>query len=83
MNNSSVSANFKPDGSWVETETVIPVSELPAAVTAAINSKYPGSVISTAEKLEQPGDKLLYEATIKVNGKKKTVELKPDGSFAE
>ena len=83
LNGNGVSANFGMDGSWVETETVIKVAQLPVAVTNAITAKYPGAVITMAERLDAPGDKLLYEASIKVKGKKKTVELKPDGSFAE
>jgi polysaccharide deacetylase 2 family uncharacterized protein YibQ len=83
LNGTNVSANFGTDGSWVETETVIKVTDLPAAVTSAIKTKYPGATITMAEKLEQPGGKILYEAAIKVNGKKKSLELKPDGSFAK
>ena len=59
------------------------VTDLPAAVVAAINKNYPGAVITTAEKLEEPGDKLLYETVIKVKGKKKTLELNADGSLAK
>jgi len=81
MNNNSVSANFKSDGNWVETETVIPVADLPVAVSTSIKNKYSGSVISGAEKTEMPGNKLIYEVTITTNGKKKSVELKPDGSI--
>lgn len=83
LNGNNVSANFKTDGSWVETETEINVADMPAAVTAAITKKYPGATISMAEKTEQPGGKVLYETAIKVNGKKKSVELNPDGSFAK
>ena len=36
INDKSVSANFGIDGSWVETETVIKVSDLPVAVTARL-----------------------------------------------
>ena len=83
LNNNSVSANFGMDGSWVETESVIPESELPAAVKTAVSAKYPGAPITLAEKTEQPGNKILYEVTVKVNGKKKSVELKPDGTPGE
>jgi Putative beta-lactamase-inhibitor-like, PepSY-like len=83
LNNNAISANFKLDGSWVETESVIPVSDLPAVVSAAIKTKYPGAPITLAEKTEQPGNKILYEVTIKVNGKKKGIELNPDGSFVK
>lgn len=83
LNNTGVSANFKMDGSWVETETVIAVSELPAAISSAIKAKYPSASITLAEKTEQPGNKVLYEVTIMVNGKKKGIELNPDGSFVK
>lgn len=83
LNGNNVSANFGADGAWVETETVMKVTGLPAAVVDAIKKNYPGAVITTAEKLEEPGDKLLYETVIKVNGKKKTLELNADGSLAK
>jgi hypothetical protein len=79
LNNTSVSANFKDDGSWTETETTISSSELPAAVTNAVNKKYPGSVYGITEKIEKPGNKILYEVNITLNGKKKELELNPDG----
>jgi hypothetical protein len=83
MNNADVSANFNLDGTWVETETTIPSSELPAAVTNAVNTKYPGAVYERTEKIEKPGAKILYEVNITVNGKKKELELNPDGSMAK
>jgi hypothetical protein len=83
LNGNSVSANFGADGSWVETETEIKVSDLPAAVIDAIKKNYPGAVITVAEKLEEPGDKLLFETVIKVKGKKKTLEMNANGSVAK
>jgi hypothetical protein len=83
LNNKAISANFGMDGSWVETESGIPVSDLPAAVSAAIKAKYPGAPFTGAEKTEQPGNKVIYEVTIKVNGKKKGIEINPDGSFVK
>ena len=83
MNNADVSANFGLDGTWVETETTIPSSELPAAVTNTINTKYPESVYERTEKIEKPGGKILYEVNITVNGKKRELELNPDGSPAK
>ena len=83
LNGNNVSANFGTDGSWVETETAIKVTELPEAVVAAIKKNYPGAVITMAERLEEPGNKLLYETVIKMKGKKKTLEMKPDGSLAK
>lgn len=80
--NTSVSANFRLDGTWVETETTIPSSELPAAVTRAVNAKYPGAIYSLVEKIEKPG-KILYEVNIKVNGKKKELEMDGEGNIVE
>jgi len=83
LNGNSISANFSQDGTWVETESVIPESELPSAVKAAVGKKYPGAPITLAEKTEQPGNKILYEVSVKVNGKRKSVEMTPDGTIAE
>ena len=83
MNNTDVSANFGLDGSWVETETTIPASELPTAVSSAVNTKYPGAVYGRTEKIEKPGDKILYEVNFTLNGKKKELELTPDGIIAK
>jgi uncharacterized membrane protein YkoI len=82
LNNTAVSANFGTDGSWKETETTISAAELPAAVTRAVNAKYPGAVMYLTEKIEKPEGKVLYEVNIKVKGKKKELEMNPDGSVA-
>ncbi len=82
LNNNPVSANFGLDGHWVETESTIPLAELPSAVPAAIKAKYPGASITRAEKTEQPGNKVIYEVGLKVDGKKKSMELNPDGTSA-
>ena len=81
LNTTAVSANFKLDGSWVETETTILSSELPEAIINAVKTKYPGAVYGRTEKIEKPGGKILYEVNITVNGKKKELELNPDGSL--
>jgi len=83
LNNNNVSANFKDDGSWVETETIIAVTDLPVSVSTAIKTKYPRSSVTKAEKLEKPGNKTLYEVFIKINGKTKELELNADGNFAK
>ena len=83
LKNNNVSANFLVTGEWVETETVLPIKDLPAAVSNAIKTKYPVASITKAEKLEMPGDKTLYEVFIKINGKTKEVEVNADGSFVK
>src|SRR4030095_6796648 len=83
MNNTDVSANFGLDGSWVETETTIPVGELPAAVANTVNTKYPGAVYGRTEKIEKPGGLIMYEVNITLKGKKKELELNTDGSLVK
>jgi len=83
FNNNAVSANFGTDGKWIETETVIPLTDLPAVVKEGVERKYPGAIITMAEKLEMPVDKLLYEVGFTINGKKKSLELNSDGTLAK
>lgn len=83
MNDTDVSANFGLDGSWVETETTIPTSELPAAVSNTVNKKYPGAIYGKTEKIEKPGGVTKYEVNIKLNRKKIELELNPDGSIVK
>ncbi|MBI1343986.1 MAG: hypothetical protein GC171_13720 [Terrimonas sp.] len=78
----SVSANFDATGKWVETESTIALSDLPPAVVAAVKGKFPNAEMTGAEKVDQPG-KSLYEVLLKSNGRKKSVELTPEGVFTE
>jgi hypothetical protein len=80
LNNNSISSNFKENGVWVETESVIPDADLPAAVRNAVIAKYPGASILLCEKTELPGNKLHYEVSFKVNQKKRSLELNADGT---
>ena len=81
--NSSIAANFNADGSWVVTETTVTATDLPAGVSSAIAAKYPGSTFSLIEKVEKPASKVYYEVSIKINNKKKMIEINPDGSFVK
>jgi hypothetical protein len=78
-----MSANYDLQGNWKETETEITAEDLLEAVANSIKTKYPTAIISGADKVERPGNKMIYEADIKINGKKKEVELFPDGKFAK
>ena len=80
MDNTKVSANFKNDGSWVETETAIATTELPATVTTAIRKQSKGWTIITAFKIETANKGTMYEAEMKAGSKKKEVIYKEDGT---
>lgn len=80
QNSVQISANFAMDGSWVETETVVNANTLPPAIPAAIRSKYPNATVSRWEKVEKPGS-TYYETVVKVNNKKKEVEVSPEGKI--
>ena len=78
-----MSANYDLQGNWKETETERQVKNLPEAVVKSINRKYPGATISGASKTESPGGKIIYEADVKVDGKKKEAKLFEDGKFVK
>ena len=80
LNGVKISANFKNDGSWVETETEIAVADLPTAVAAAIKSGHAGWTVSHAFKIESASKGTSYEVEITSGGKKKEVMLKEDGT---
>lgn len=80
LNGVAMSANFTADGTWLETETEITVTDLPAAVSSAINNKYKGCSITGADKIENSKGEIFYEADIIMSKKKKEVLYKPDGT---
>ena len=80
LNGKSASANFLTDGSWVETEMEINISEAPAPVTAAVQKKHPGASIVKLYKIDNSKGALTYEAEIKTGNKKQEMILKADGT---
>lgn len=60
----------------------IKVADLPAAVVKAIEAKFPGAELLSAEK-ELDDGKLEYEVKIKHAGKKYEVEVTADGVIKE
>lgn len=78
------SANYAADGTWLETETEIPVAQLPDNVTTTLRNRYADWKITEAEKVESSKKGMLFEVELKKKGmKKKEVQLKEDGSFIE
>jgi hypothetical protein len=61
----TMSATFDAKGNWIETETDIKVSELPASVISYINANYKGASVKEAAIISNPESKKLYEAEVK------------------
>jgi len=79
-NGVKTSANFLTDGQWLETETKIPITELPAAVTQSIQANYKASKLVGADKIETTNE-TLYEADLKSGIKIKEVVFNSDGTI--
>lgn len=56
-----LSVTFSPDGLWLETETEIPVADLPAPVAAALK----GKKVKEAARIEKSDGSVWYEAEVK------------------
>jgi hypothetical protein len=79
VNGKAYSANFDNAGTWMETEYVISVSEIPAAVKASLDSAFTAYEIEKSEASETPEGKVCEfklkkgeeetEVTIDMNGK--------------
>ena len=80
VNGIKTSANFKLDGTWTETESVIPVSGLPKIVLDGILAAYPAATIVGTAKIETPGKGVQYEADIQRGKKKTEILFNADGT---
>ena len=70
---------YQADGTWVGTETDIPVYELPEPVTDYVVQKYPDRYIDDADWVQTPtGDYYLLELD-KHNAKDIYIKLSPEG----
>ena len=75
---------YNPDGSVAELEETIAASELPAAAQEVIHSKYPGAVVTKAERTTEKtaeGDKVGYEVIAKQGKKRITLEFDAEGKL--
>ncbi len=71
LDGKELSAVYKADGTWQETETEIQVAELPQAVLAQLKKTHPEAKIKEAAKIQRADNSVVYEAEIKV-GRKET-----------
>ena len=81
LNGEEVSANFDNTGKWLETETEIKVSALPAAVQAALTKDFAGFKINEASKIKSAKEGNCYEAEIEKGIETFDVLFTPDGKM--
>ncbi|SEP89863.1 Putative beta-lactamase-inhibitor-like, PepSY-like [Hyunsoonleella jejuensis] len=73
-------ADFKPDGSWIETETSIDKKDLPKAIRDIIKKDFDGE-ISEIEKVDHHSKGVFYDVEFKQKGENKDIEFKADGTI--
>ena len=79
-NGKEQSVNFDTSGKWLETETEIKKSEIPAAVQATLAKEFAGYKIEEAEITETP-DGTFYEIEIEKGESNYEVQIAKDGKL--
>lgn len=59
-----MSANYKADGTWLETETELKEAGLPQAVKDAVAAQFAGSKVEEVNLVETPGQPAAYEVEL-------------------
>ena len=78
-----VEVDVSPAGAILQTEEVVPLDQVPAAVTKAFTAKYPKAKPTRAEKQTPATGKPSYELAFLADGKKKEATFGEDGRFVE
>jgi uncharacterized membrane protein YkoI len=81
-NGKEQSANFDANGNWLETETEIKKSDLPAAVQATLAKEFAGYKLEEAELTETSGG-TRYEVELEKGESRYEVQLSEDGSVVK
>jgi hypothetical protein len=71
--------NYKPDGTVIVIEEAVTASELPAAVAAAVTTRYPKATVTTRERATE-GQRTYFELGLK-GAPVKEVQLTADGKW--
>jgi hypothetical protein len=67
------------DGDIVEVEEQVALDSLPAEVKSGLQTKAGSGKILKVESLTKHGQLVAYEAKVEANGKKKEIQVGPDG----
>ena len=78
-----VEVDVSPAGQILQTEEVIALDLVPAAVKKAFAAKYPKATPTRAEKQTPATGKPSYELAFAVDGKRKEATFTADGTFVE
>jgi len=81
LDGKEVSANFALSGQWLETETEIKVSNLPAAIRSVLSTDFEGYDIEEASQIESLKNGNCFEAEIEKGGDAFDVLLTADGKI--
>jgi hypothetical protein len=81
LNGNEISANFDNTGKWLETETEINVSALPASVQSALIKDFAGFKINEASKIESVKNGNCFEAEIEKGEETFDVLFTADGKM--
>ncbi len=79
----AVEVDVGPDGTILQLEEIVPLSQLPAAVSKAFATKYPKGKITRVEKMTKPGKGSEFELLFSIDGKTKEVTFDATGKFIE
>jgi len=76
-------ADVSPAGAILQTEEVVALDRVPAAVKKAFAAKYPKATATRAEKQTPATGKPSYELAFQADGKRKEATFAEDGAFVE
>jgi uncharacterized membrane protein YkoI len=79
LNGHSRDITFAPDGSVLELEEQVKLSDLPAAVRDGLQRKAGSGRIAKVESLTKQGKVVAYEADVRSAAKRYEIQIGPDG----
>lgn len=74
-------ADYRPDGTWIETEQNIKKKELPKAIKKRLEDDFDYEKIYEIEKVSHYQKGLFYDVELKIDGKKRDIEFLEDGTI--
>ena len=81
MNDNKLRADLLPNGHWIETEQNISFKQLPDKVKVELKKNFDYSKIYEIEKVHHFDKGWFYDVEIKIEGRKRDVEFRKDGSI--